>query len=269
MARNKTTVQAPQFFATHAAIWAVVISFATFSAAGWWIRLSDASIALAALMVAVAVSAACIVPVMIPVFERASRRGKALAALVILVFGGVDAASGHHAFLVFEGRALAGQVAGQQAVIDQQIAAARADVAAAQARLDVLPTSGEVCVGHGPQNCAARLAGLDADRSALTADRDAAQARLDAINPVAAAGYLIDHQLVWVGMIGIQIALVLGVLVTTSTSRLLAFEAQPVRVVRRAKRKAPARKKPVVTQEERQMLLRGFNPKLVVDNTAS
>jgi hypothetical protein len=259
--RKSKRVKTPRFIATHAAIWAVVISFATFSAAGWWVRLSDASVALAVLMVAVAVSAACIVPVMIPVFERTSLGGKALAGLVILVFGGVDAASGHHAFLVFESRALAGQVAAQQAVIDQQVAAASAEVSAAQARLDALPGASQICIGHGPQNCAARLAGLAADREALTADRDAAQARLDAIDPVAQAGYLIDYQLVWIGMIGIQIALVLGVLVATSTSHRLAAEAPQVETVKRKRRRKPAvrRKKPVVVPA---------GPRLVVDNTA-
>jgi len=260
MSRTKK-VKTPRFIATHVAIWAVVISFATFSAAGWWVRLSDASVALATLMVAVAVSAACIVPVMIPVLERASLGGKALAGLVIVVFGGVDAASGHHAFLVFESRALAGQVASQQVILDQQVAAAQSGVAVAQSRLDSLPTSGEICVGHGPQNCAARLAGLDADRAALTVDRDAAQARLDAINPVAAAGHLIDHQLVWVGMIGIQVALVLGVLVATSTSHRLAAEAPQVEVVKRKRRRKPVtRKKPVVVP--------AAGLRLVVDNTA-
>ena len=258
---RKSKVKTPRFIATHAAIWAVVITFAAFSAAGWWVRLSDASVALATLMVAVAVSAACIVPVMIPVFERASLGGKALAGLVLLVFGGVDAASGHHAFLVFESRALAGQVASQQVILDQQVAAAKSDVAVAQSRLDSLPTSGEICLGHGPQNCAARLAGLDADRAALTVDRDAAQARLDAIDPVATAGYLIDHQLVWVGMIGIQVALVLGVLVATSTSHRLAAEAPQVEVAKRKRRRKPVvRKKPVVVP--------AAGLRLVVDNTA-
>ena len=261
MSRTKK-VKTPRFIATHVAIWAVVITFAAFSAAGWWVRLSDASVALAALMVAVAVSAACIVPVMIPVFERASLGGKALAGLVLLVFGGVDAASGHHAFLVFESRALAGQVASQQVILDQQVATAQSGVAVAQSRLDSLPTSGEICVGHGPQNCAARLAGLDADRAALTVDRDAAQARLDAINPVATAGHLIDHQLVWVGMIGIQVALVLGVLVATSTSHRLAVEAPQVEVVKRKRRRKPVvRKKPVVVPAAAGL-------RLVVDNTA-
>jgi hypothetical protein len=255
--RKSKKAKTPRFIATHAAIWAVVITFAAFSAAGWWVRLSDASVALAILMVAVAVSAATIVPVMIPVFERASLGGKALAGLVILVFGGVDAASGHHAFLVFESRALAGQVATQQAVIDQQVAAASAEVQAAQARLDALPSSAVVCIGHGPQNCQARLAGLAADRDALVADRDAAQARLDAIDPVAQAGYLIDHQLVWIGMIGIQIALVLGVLVATSTSHRLAVEAQPPVIVRRKKR--TTRRKPVAKP--------AGPPRLVIDNT--
>jgi hypothetical protein len=259
--RKSKQVKTPRFIATHAAIWAVVITFAAFSAAGWWVRLSDASVALAALMVAVAVSAACIVPVMIPVFERASLVGRIFAGLVILVFGGVDAASGHHAFLVFEGRALAGQVASQQAVIDQQVAAASAEVQAAQARLDALPSSAAVCIGHGPQNCQVRLAGLAADREALSADRDAAQARLDAIDPVAQAGYLIDHQLVWIGMIGIQLALVLGVLVATSTSHRLAAQAPTVEVAKRKRRRKPVtRKKPVVVP--------AAGLRLVVDNTA-
>lgn len=256
--RKKSKVKTPKFVATHVAIWAVVITFAAFSAAGWWVRLSDASVALAILMVAVAVSAATIVPVMIPVFERASRVGKIFAGLVILVFGSVDAASGHHAFLVFESRALAGQVAAQQAVIDQQVATASVEVQAAQARLDALPSSAAICIGHGPQNCQARLAGLAADRDALTADRDAAQARLDAIDPVAQAGYLIDHQLVWIGMIGIQIALVLGVLVATSTSHRLAVEAQPPVIVRRKKR--VTRRKPAAKPVS-------GPPRLVIDNT--
>ena len=260
MASN-VKVKTPRFIATHAAIWAVVISFATFSAAGWWVRLSDASVVLAALMVAVAVSAACIVPVMIPVFERASRVGKIFAGLVILVFGGVDAASGHHAFLVFESRALAGQVAAEQAVIDQRVAAATVEVQAAQARLDALPGSGEICIGMGPQNCAARLAGLAVDREALTADRDAAQGRLAGIDRQVSVAPLIDHQLVWVGMIGIQIALVLGVLVATSTSHRLAVEAQPPVIVRRK----PARKK-AKRKEPQQLPLRGLGPTLVVNN---
>jgi nitrous oxidase accessory protein NosD len=61
-------------------------------------------------------------------------------------------------------------------------------------------------------------------------------------------------------MIGIQVALVLGVLVATSTSYRLAVEAPQVEVVKRKRRRKPVtRKKPVVVPA---------GLRLVVDNTA-
>jgi hypothetical protein len=51
---------------------------------------------------------------------------------------------------------------------------------AAEEKLAALPTSEEICKGHGPQNCAARQEGLQADRETFTAERDAAKAEIRA-----------------------------------------------------------------------------------------
>ena len=50
----------------------------------------------------------------------------------------------------------------------------------AEEKLAALPTSEEICRGHGPQNCAARQEGLKADRETFTAERDAAKAEVKA-----------------------------------------------------------------------------------------
>jgi hypothetical protein len=70
---------------------------------------------------------------------------------------------------------------------------------AVQEKLDALPSSYEVCIGHGPQNCASRREGLKDDRKALLDDRELIETELETLEasslPIAwLAGFLLFVQ---------------------------------------------------------------------------
>lgn len=225
------------------AIWAVVTTFGVFAAAGWWVRFAEQSVALAAIMVMVSVAAAAMAPLMIPVFEQAKGSGKALAGAVIAVFAIVDATGGHNAFVTFEALAQANRTAAEQRAVDARLAGERAALEVVQQRIARLPTADVACAEVGPVGCQARLAGIAAERQQLTADRQAAQARIDSVDPTAEPVAILDHTMVGVAMVLVQLALVLGVLAITKTRLQLEAERRK-QAERRRKRREKATEKP-------------------------
>lgn len=211
--------RAPRFTITSICVWLTILVFGTFAAAGWWVRFSDVSVPLAGMMVVVALAAATISPAMVPVFEQAKGLAKIAALAVVATFGAIDAAGGHNAFVTFEKVAQAAELNALQAEVSAELATAQAALAAAQKRIDDLPSSDVICQGVGPQGCTVRLADQAAVRQGLVADRDTAQARLDAVDTSVSVDPIIDHTALLVGMVMVQVSLVIAILSMAATTR--------------------------------------------------
>lgn len=170
---SRKVERAPRFPIAHLSIFFIVATFGVASVVGAVFTvegfgLDDQVKPWATLLGAVLAFSVAIVPVlMAPAWATARgwmKFGGFLLVAGIMLF---DAAFQVNAVNTFERKASAGKVE-----------AARTSLETVQAKIDALPTSQEVCVGHGPQNCASRREGLKDDRAALVADRSLAEEAL-------------------------------------------------------------------------------------------
>ena len=123
-----------------------------------------------------------------PAWANAKGFSKVIGLAIALAFCSLDAGTQTGAVL-----------AGERLTKSQDITASRDRIKDIQAKIDALPTSQEVCEGHGPQNCASRREGLKDDRAALLDDRNIAEDRLAELEastvPIAAlTGFLLFIQ---------------------------------------------------------------------------
>ena len=112
-----------------------------------------------------------IMPVLFaPAWANARGFSKVVGLAIALAFCSLDAGTQTGAVLT-----------GERLMKAEAIEAQQGRLKAVQAKLDALPSSYEVCVGHGPQNCASRREGLKDDRKALLDDRELIQPKLDTL----------------------------------------------------------------------------------------
>lgn len=123
-----------------------------------------------------------------PAWANARGCSKVIGLAIALAFCSLDAGTQTGAVLT-----------GERLMKAEAIEAQTARLAALQAKLDALPSSYEVCIGHGPQNCASRREGLKDDRKALLDDRELIETELDTLGASALpigtlAGFLLFVQ---------------------------------------------------------------------------
>jgi hypothetical protein len=211
--------KAPKFIPAHLVLACASLAFGIMAVGGWFLAYYETSIWLAGFLSILSLVSALVVPVTASAFDTARGWAKARLALVIAVFMCIDWAGVHQGYLTIERMATEATHASAIAGWDATHQSAQDRVAAAQGKLDALPTSTEVCVGHGPQNCSARLEGLAADRAALVADRDAAKTDLAAIGAKPVRQELFPHWAVAVVTALLQIVLFVGFGALAETTR--------------------------------------------------
>jgi hypothetical protein len=217
--RPRRIDRAPKFLAARVTLACASLAFGIMAVGGWFLAYYETSIWLAGFLSILSLVSALVVPVTASAFDTAKGFAKARLALVILVFMMIDWAGVHQGYLTIERLATEATHASALAGWDATHQSAQDRVTAAQGKLDALPTSTEVCVGHGPQNCSARLEGLAADRAALVADRDAARADLAAIGAKPVRPELFPHWAVAVVTALLQIVLFIGFGALAETTR--------------------------------------------------
>ena len=175
-----------------------------------------------------------------PAFARAKGWAKAsgfgLVVLVMVIGAGFQTLAAN----TFAGQYTAGTV---------QTAQAR--VTAVQAKLDALPSMQSVCEGFGPQNCAARQTGLQADRDALAGELSTAKAEA-----TQAASHGLSLTALGLMLMGFQIAMFfLRTWLTGVTDRQIAdAKAERAKERAKAKRRKPE-PKPKATPERKLKLV--------------
>lgn len=105
-----------------------------------------------------------------PAWANAKGFSKVIGLAIALAFCSLDAGTQTGAVLT-----------GERLVKAEAIEVQQDRLQVIQDKLDALPSSYEVCVGHGPQNCASRREGLKDDREALLSDRKLIQTELDTL----------------------------------------------------------------------------------------
>jgi cell division protein FtsB len=167
--------RAPRFRLAHFGIFAIVAVFGLASVLGVMFTvqgfdLDDALKPYAVTLGGVLAFCVAIVPVfMAPAWATAKGWAKVSGLAIIACLMALDAGLQVNAVASFE------RLAG-----GEKVETARNALVAAQGNIDDLPTSQEVCIGHGPQNCATRREGLKDDRSALMVERETAEEALKA-----------------------------------------------------------------------------------------
>jgi hypothetical protein len=211
--------KAPKFIPAHLTLACASLAFGALAVGGWFLAYYETSVWLAGFLSALSLVSALVVPVTAGAFDTAKGFAKFRLGLVIAVFMCIDWAGVHQGYLTIERMATEATHASAIAEWDARHQSAQDRVAAAQGKLDALPSSTQVCVGYGPQNCATRLEGLAADRAALVADRDAAKADLDAIGAKPVRPELFPHAAVAVVTALLQIVLFVGFGALAETTR--------------------------------------------------
>ena len=243
--RARRQDRAPKFMTARLTLALASLAFGTMAVGGWFLAYYETSIWLAGFLSILSLVSALVVPVTASAFDTARGFAKVKLALVIAVFMAIDWAGVHQGYLTIE--RLATEATHSSAIADWETRqqAAQDRLTATQARLDALPTSTAVCVGHGPQNCAARLEGLASDRAALVADLDRARTDLDSIGTKPIRPELFPHEAVAIVTALLQIVLFVGFGALAETTRKererLRDERRAVEARRKRKR---ARSKP-------------------------
>ncbi|MDJ0922248.1 MAG: hypothetical protein QNI84_14060 [Henriciella sp.] len=166
------------------------------------------------LAIAVAIGfgvSALITPCVVP--KLFHTRGIALAGLLATcaVFSTVDSIGVAGGFLGLEKDLTQAEFDSETKVYTAERLALSSAIEAKQTAIDALPSMADVCVGHGPQNCAARQKGLTDDRGLLLSDRDAAQGRLDVLAKPERADRFNDDHMTYLSF-AIQIVLAFGLI---------------------------------------------------------
>ena len=243
--RSRRQDKAPKFLGAHLTLAGASLAFGALAVGGWFLAYYETSIWLAGFLSTLSLVSALVVPATATAFDTARGWAKIRLGLVIAVFMLVDWAGVHQGYLTIEKMATEATHASALADWDQAKANAEARLDAAQGKLDALPTSTQICQGYGPQNCAARLEGLEADRKAMTADRDAARADLASIGSKPVRPELFPHTAVAIVTALLQIVLFIGFGALAETTRKererLRDERKAVEARRKRKR---ARAKP-------------------------
>jgi hypothetical protein len=242
--RGRRQDKAPKFVLAHLTLACASLAFGALAVGGWFLAYHQTSVWLAGFLSSLSLVSALVVPATATAFDTARGFAKFRLGFVIAVFMCIDWAGVHQGYLTIErmatetthASALAEWDAGQQSAQDR--------VTTAQGKLDALPTSTQICIGFGPQNCATRLEGLAADRAALVADRDAARADLAAIGVKPVRPELFPHGAVAVVTALLQIVLFIGFGALAETTReerdRLRGERRAVESRRKRRRKQPA-----------------------------
>lgn len=258
--KSRRVERAPKFALARMVLGTASVTFAILAIGGWFLAFHTVSIYLAAFLSILSFVSALVVPTCAEAFERAQGWNKFLMGVVILTFACFDWYGVHQGFITIEKLALGAQ---HTAAVNEWTAgrdALSTQLEAAQGKLDGLPTAQAACEGHGPQNCAARLAGLQADREALTGLRDAAQARMDAYGKAPEMDVIFPHELVGLFAGAIQFVLFIGFSTMASITRKEDARLKAERNTPKPKAK-PARKSRPIRQP-----VRGHRPYLIVDN---
>lgn len=244
--RNAAYASIPRYPLAHFAVVAVAGLFGLASVYGNFLTVETMGLGpIALVLVAALVFTVDMVSVLVaPAFARAKGRSRVTGLGLIVLVMLIGAALQTNAL----------RTAADLTTVDA-VQAAQSRVTAVQSKLDALPTSQTVCEGYGPQNCAARQAGLEADRAALVAERDAA--KLEAANasqhglPLTATG---------LALMGFQIAMFfLRTWLTGVTDRQIEdAKAERAKERAKAKRRKPE-PKPKATPERKLKLVAANN----------
>ena len=211
--------KAPKFVLAHLTLAGASLAFGCLAVGGWFLAYYQTSVWLAGFLSSLSLVSALVVPATATAFDTARGFAKFRLGLVIGVFMLVDWAGVHQGYLTIEKMATEATHTSALAEWDAGHQSAEDRLAAAQSKLDALPTSTQICIGYGPQNCATRLEGLAADRAALVADRDAARADLAAIGAKPVRPELFPHMAVAIVTALLQIVLFIGFGALAETTR--------------------------------------------------
>lgn len=217
--KSRRTEKAPSFLLANGTLAVASFAFGILAIGGWFLAYESVSIYLAVFLSVVSLVASLVVPSTAGAFDTAKGFAKVRLGFVIAVFMAIDWAGVHQGYLTIEKMATQEPHAKEIARWEDGQASAQARIDAAQAKIDALPTSQVACEGHGPQNCAARLAGLDADRTTFVAERDTARADLGATGDKPVRPELFPHWLVGLVTGALQIVLFIGFGALAETSR--------------------------------------------------
>ena len=211
--------KAPKFVLAHLVLACASLAFGCLAVGGWFLAYYQTSVWLAGFLSSLSLVSALVVPVTAGAFDTAKGFAKFRLGLVIGVFMLVDWAGVHQGYLTIEKMATEATHASALAEWDAGHQSAKDRLTAAQDKLDALPTSTQICIGYGPQNCATRLEGLAADRAALIADRDAARADLASIGAKPVRPELFPHMAVAIVTALLQVVLFIGFGALAETTR--------------------------------------------------
>ena len=246
--RGRRQDKAPKFVLAHLTLAGASLAFGCLAVGGWFLAYYETSIWLAGFLSSLSLLSALVVPATATAFDTAKGFAKFRLGFVIAVFMAIDWAGVHQGYLTIEKMATETTHASALAEWDAGHQSAQDRVAAAQGKLDALPTSTQICIGYGPLNCSTRLEGLAADRAAMMADRDAARADLAAIGDKPVRPELFPYGAVAVVTALLQIVLFIGFGALAETTRKererLRGERKAVENRRKRRRKQPAQ--PVV-----------------------
>ena len=242
--RPRRMDRAPKFLTARLTLALASLAFGTLAVGGWFLAYYQTSIWLAGFLSILSLVSALVVPVTASAFDTARGFAKFKLGLVIGVFMLVDWAGVQQGYLTIERLATEATHSSAIADWDARQQAAQDRLTATQARLDALPTSTAVCVGYGPQNCAARLEGLASDRAALVADLDRARTDLDAIGAKPVRPELFPHTAVAVVTALLQIVLFIGFGALAETTRKERERMRDERKATEARRRRKRAKRP-------------------------
>lgn len=172
--------KAPRFIEVHATIIAMSGAFAVASTIGLMLTMyalpfpAWVKVILMGLGAVMAMSVALAPILAAPAWGRAGIIGQIiglpLIAMLMVIDGGLQVNAVKAVETVYVGE----QVKAAQEVVTL----AKAEVATVQGKIDALPSAVTACEGLGPQNCAARLAGIEAERKILMDDRTAKETKV-------------------------------------------------------------------------------------------
>jgi hypothetical protein len=145
--------KAPKFIPAHLVLACASLAFGALAVGGWFLAYYETSIWLAGFLSTLSLVSALVVPVTAGAFDTARGWAKVRLALVIAVFMCIDWAGVHQGYLTIEKMATETTHASALAEWDAGHQSAQDRVAAAQGKLDALPTSTAICIGYGPLNC--------------------------------------------------------------------------------------------------------------------
>jgi hypothetical protein len=217
--KPRRTEKAPRFILANGTLACASVVFGIVAIGGWFLAYQSVSLYLALFLSAMSLISALVVPTTAGAFDTAKGFAKVRLALVIAVFMVIDWAGVHQGYVTIEKMATEKSYAQEIERWDAEKVSAQDRINAAQAKIDALPTSQVACEGYGPQNCATRLAGLEADRATFVAERDAARADLAAVGAQPVRPELFPHWIVSIVAAAIQIVLFIGFGALAETTR--------------------------------------------------